>query len=112
MDKATIQKIIEQQEKISERNYRNFQESGISRYMRAHEKAEDLIDICRMALGVADIKEQNVILKANFTEVASMAIRLDHDNRWLDQANLDEIGHLVKDLAAMGRVMGVNDPWR
>ena len=112
MDKAAIQKIIEQQEKISERNFRYYQESGESRYMRAHEKAEDLLDICRTALSVADIKEQNVILKANFTEVASMAIRLDHDSRWLDQANLDEIGHLVKDLAAMGRVMGVNDPWR
>ena len=112
MDKAAIQKIIEQQEKISERNFRYYQESGESRYMRAHEKAEDLLDICRTALSVADIKEQNIILKANFTEVASKAISLDHDNRWLDQANLDEIGHLVKDLASMGRVMGVNDPWR
>lgn len=112
MDKATIEKIIDQQTKISDRNYMNFQETGESRYMRAHEKAEGLIEICRMALSVVDIKEQNIILKANFTEVASMAIRLDHDSRWLDQANLDEIGHLVKDLAAMGRVMGVNDPWR
>lgn len=112
MDKASIEMLIEQQTKISERNYMNYQQSGESRYMRAHEKAEDWIEVCRMALGVADIKEQNGILKANLMNAASKAIMLDHDKRWLEQSNLDEVGHLVKELASIGRSMGVNDPWR
>lgn len=112
MTKAEIEKLIEQQEKISERNYMAYQETGESRYMRAHEKAEDLLDIARTALSVADIREQNLIIKSNFMDAATKAILLDHDNRWLDQSNLDEVGHLVKDLATMGRMMGVNDPWR
>lgn len=112
MTKEQIEKMIEQQRKISDRNYMNYQESGISRYMRAHEKAEDLIELCQTALGVADIKQENGILRSNLTECAYKAIKLDHDNRWLDQSNLDEIGNLVKTLASYGRLMGVADPWR
>lgn len=112
MDKGYIEKLIEQQTKKSERNYMNYQATGEGRYMREHERAEDLIEICRMALGVSDIKEQNGILRANLTDYAYRAIMLDHDNRWLDQTNAGEVGNLVKDLAACGRNMGVNDPWR
>ena len=112
MTKEQIEKMIEQQRKISDRNYMNYQSSGISRYMRAHEKAEDLIELCQTALSVADIKDENRIIKANFIECAAIAINLDHDGRWLDQANLDEVGKLIKMLATYGRMMGVFDPWR
>lgn len=112
MNKQQIETLIEQQRKISDRNYMNYQQSGISRYMRAHEKAEDLIELCQTALSVADIKDENRIIKANFIECAAIAISLDHDKRWLDQANLDEVGKLIKTLAAYGRTMGVFDPWR
>ena len=111
MNKEQIKKMIEQERKISDRNYMNYQQSGISRYMRAHEKAEDLIELCQTALSVADIKDENRIVKGNFIDCAAMAISLDHDSRWLDQANADEIGKLVKTLATYGRMMGVFDPW-
>lgn len=112
MNKQQIETLIEQQRKISDRNYMNYQQSGIIRYMRAHEKAEDLIELCQTALSVADIKDENRIIKANFVECATIAISLDHDGRWLDQANLDEVGKLIKMLATYGRMMGVFDPWR
>lgn len=110
--KETIEKLIKQQEAISHRNYMAYQETGISRYMRAHERAEDLIDICRMAMNVADIKQQNGIMRAELTEFAHKAIMLDHNQRWLDPENLGDVGGLIKNLAGYGRMIGVNDPWR
>ena len=112
MTKEKIEMMIERQENISDKNYRTYQETGISRYLRAHETAEDWLEVLRMALSIADIKEQNTILRANLTDCAAKAIQLDHDNRWLEPSYLGEIGHLVKDLAVIGRNMGVYDPWR
>ena len=38
MDKQDINKLIEKQQKISDRNFYDYQESGERRYLRAHER--------------------------------------------------------------------------
>jgi len=111
MTKEAIEKLIEQQEKISHRNYMNYQESGIQRYMRAHERAEDLISICRMAASVADIKSENLHIKANFADCVVKANYLLHNNRWLEGENIGEVRQLLRNLSAFTQSLGVNNPW-
>lgn len=107
-DKKTIEKIIEQKQKISDRNFMNYQETGARRYLLEHEKAEDIIDICRMALSIAEDRQMLGTLKACVAQWGSKAVTILHDG--LD--NVDVTG-LLKDIKATAIVFGLTtDPWR
>lgn len=49
-----LEKVIAKYDDEAARNYRNYQESGISRYERQQHKAEDLADTLRVALNAVD----------------------------------------------------------
>ena len=107
-NKETIEKLIEKNQKISDRNYMNYQQSGVSRYLRAHEKAEDIIDICRLALGASDDHQMVGILKSYISEWGSRAVSLLHHGEY-DK----DIESLLKDLKATALMYGLTtDPWR
>ena len=111
MTKNEIQKLLEQQEKISHKNYMAYQETGIARYMRAHEKAEDIVDLCRTALNIDNIKSEWNFCKSCLAECGYKAIELTHDNRYLDGENIGDVGRLLHTLATYGKMVGVSDPW-
>lgn len=107
IDKETLEKMIGRQQKISDNAYMNYQESGIQRYMTRHEQAEDQIEILQMALNVADIKAENVGIRAALGECAAKALDLLHDQRYLDGGNIGEIGQLLHALKAYGKLYRV-----
>lgn len=49
MDKVKLAKKIERYEKLAQKNYMLYQESGDPRYDKANEKYEELVDVYRAA---------------------------------------------------------------
>lgn len=107
-NKETIEKLIEKNQKISDRNYMNYQQSGESRYLRAHEKAEDIIDVCRLALGASDDHQMVGALKSYISAWGSDAVSLLH------QGGPDsEVASLLKNIRDVALIYGLTtDPWR
>ena len=106
MTKDEIIKLMNQQEKIYERNYRNYQDTGISRYERVYQKADDIADLCRRVLNTADEHDALLDLRSVLMEYGSKAIRLSH--AWDEK----EAYEMIKNLAAASRLRGVEDRWR
>ena len=103
MDKEGIEKYIEKQQKISDRNYMNYQYSGLSRYMRAHDAAEFNIELARRALSAADDHAAAGRYKADMCQAISKAVHIKHSNEDPDQ--------LINDLCSMAALYGVRNPY-
>ena len=108
-DRKTIEKIIESQKRIFDRNYDNYQQSGERRYERAYQNAEDLIDICTLALGGVDEHTKLIHLKSSIVQIGADAIRLLHDKAFLNDP--DGVERLLKNLRSLAKGEGVRDPY-
>ena len=103
MKKEQIEKYIEKEQKISDRNYMTYQETGTSRYLRAYEQAEERIEIARQALSAADDHAAVGRMKADIVDICSQAIRALHNDA-------DVLG-ILKNIKIIGKSYGVADPW-
>lgn len=109
MRKQEIEEFIRKQEKISQRNYMNYQETGTSRYLNAHEKAENLVDIARQALSAADDHQTVGTYSAYISQWGTKAVHLLHSGRVDDP----EVRSLLSDIKTYAVMRGLtNDPWR
>lgn len=108
-DRKTIEKIIESQKRIYERNYMNYQQSGERRYERAYQNAEDLIDICTLALGSVDEHTKLLHLRSSICEVGYKAMCLLNNDSFL--TDLAETEKLLRNLRALAKGEGVRDPY-
>lgn len=108
-DQKTIEKIIESQKRIYERNYMNYQQSGERRYERAYQNAEDLIDICTLALSGVDEHTKLLHLKSSIIRIGADAIKLLHDKAFLSDPEGTE--RILKELRTLAKGEGVRDPY-
>lgn len=108
-DRKTIEKIIESQKRIHDRNFDNYQQSGERRYERAYQNAEDLIDICTLALSGVDEHTKLMHLRSSIIQIGADAIRLLHDKAFLNDPSGTE--RILKELRALAKSEGVRDPY-
>ena len=109
MKKSEIEDFIEKQKKISHRNFMNYQESGTSRYYRAHERAEMLIDIARQALSAADDHQIVGTYRSELSDYGSRAISILNHNK-VDDPETVQLLKDIKSAAILRRL--TSDPWR
>lgn len=111
MTKADIEKFIEHYETVSARNFDNYQQSGIARYDREYRKAEDMVEIGRMALSIADTRAQNGSLRACMGFWGAKAVDILHNQQYEDQTEV--IQRLLRDMKAVCVGMGLcSDRWK
>lgn len=108
-DKKTIVKIIESQKRIHDRNFDNYQQTGERRYERAYQSAEDLIDICTLALGSVDEHAKLIHLRSSICEVGYKAMCLLNNDSFL--TDLAGVQKLLYNLRALAKGEGVRDPY-
>lgn len=108
-DRETIEKIIESQKRIFKRNFMNYQQSGERRYERAYQNAEDLIDICTLALGGVDEHMKLLHLHGSIVQIGYDAIKLLHDEAFLGDPQ--GVERILKNLRALAKGEGVRDPY-
>ena len=111
MTRADIEKFIEHYEEVSARNYYNYQESGIARYDREYRKAEDMVEIGRMALSIADIRAQNGSMRSYMGMWGARAVDILHNQKYEDQTEVTQ--QLLRDMKAVCVSMGLcSDRWK
>lgn len=97
MTREEIEDFIEKQSKIYHRNFMNYQESGLTRYERAAQKADELIDLANQALAAVDDHQMVGNLRSELSHIGNRAIRILH--------NRDENAmiQLLKDIKAIAK---------
>lgn len=73
LDEIKISELVEKYDAEAEKNFRNYQETGISRYERAQHKAEDLADALRAALEAVPTRQKLSHFKAVISYIAGKA---------------------------------------
>ncbi len=73
MSKAELEVLVQKYEDKADRAYRNYQDTGISRYDRERRNAETMADAFRMAAGASDDYAAMIHLRADLVEAAYMA---------------------------------------
>lgn len=108
-DRETIEKIIKSQKRIHDRNFMNYQQSGERRYERAYQNAEDLIDICTLALDSADEHTKLLHLRSSIIQIGADAIKLLHNKAFLSDPQCVE--RILKELRTLAKGEGIRDPY-
>lgn len=103
MRKEQIEEHIQKQQEVSDRKYMAYQETGNPRYLREHERAEDLIQIASQALSAADDHTALAAIKAELGVICSKASILLHQP--------GEPEKLLREIVAIGKIYGFRDPW-
>ena len=106
MTRSEIEKFIDRQHKIFERNYRSYQETGNPRYDRIYHKAEDLIELAQQALAAADDHAAVINHRTELSDWGYRAFKLLH--AWSEE----DAVQLIKDIAATAKLRGLaKDPY-
>ncbi len=107
--KGRIEELIERHQRISDRAYMSYQESGMQRYMTKHEAEEELLDIFRLVYNAADDHAALGTAKAYITDWCSKANAILHHASPDDPDTLK----LLRDMSTVGTMLyDVNNPWR
>lgn len=76
IDKRELERMIEREDTRAEKYYRDYQETGVSRYDTQRRKAEDLAEALRAALNAADEHAQLIALRGQLVWWANEADKL------------------------------------
>ena len=104
MSKAELEVLAEKYEAKAERSYRNYQETGISRYDRERRNAEELASAMRMAASAERDYTKLVSIRGSVSMLASkaqLAMKEPEDKR---ESAMEKV---LKDLVALAVMEGL-----
>ena len=102
-EKQRLEELIERYDAKARRNYDAYQQSGVQRYMREYENADELAGFLRRALNSADDHQLMVNYKLMLQDFCSRAIRCKNER--------DTPDGLINELASYAGVLGVEDKY-
>ena len=104
-EEKRLEQLIERYDRKARSNYDAYQQSGVQRYMREYENAEELAGFLRRALASADDHQKMVNYKLMLQDFCARAIRCKNDGEGADA--------LIKDMASYGTgLLGLEDKWK
>lgn len=101
MDREFIEKEIERLDKLAEKHYRNYQDSGEQKYYRTYEKSESTADVFRLALNSVEEHRELINYRTDFCTLARDADKAIHDS---DDKMMQQV---LKNLLALARMKGI-----
>ncbi len=104
MSKAELEVLAERYEAKAQRNYQNYQETGITRYDRERRNAEELASAMRMAASASDDYTQLVNLRGTISMLASKA---KDAMRQPEERKMEAMREVLRDLVSMARLSGL-----
>lgn len=104
IDSGRIKEIMKSKEKAAQRKMDNFQASGFNKYYTEYQHYDDLVSICRLALSISDIKENNDRLTMSLYELCSKAYDLKQEGDYFEP---DKMKSFLEDIIIVGKQNGV-----
>lgn len=105
MKKKELEKLADSFQTKADTAFRNYQETGISRYCSTARRHEKMADAIRMAAEAADEHYAYINLKLEMSNFASRAEKVQYSSDEKERAELVEA--LVRDMIACGRLHGL-----
>lgn len=105
--KKELDKLIAKYQEEADKNYRNYQETGMSRYERAQHKAEDLADTLRMAAHAADDHQKRLYYQTEIHNWAALARKIKEDYSKPEPSNQRLVTMLINEILAVARLDGL-----
>ena len=87
MNRVELEALAAKYQEKAEKAYRNYQETGITRYSREMRNNEDLADAIRMAARAADDAHKLVDLRVTLSTLGSEAARIRRSAWSADEVN-------------------------
>lgn len=106
MDNARIAQLRDQYRARADTAYKNYQDSGDSRYYRTKNRAEDIADALQIALDSADDHNRMLDLRSSLGVLANKAQRII-DNARGDPYDPVDVQDLLLTVIAEARVRGL-----
>ena len=107
MDRNELEALADKHQQKADKAYRNYQETGITRYDRERRKNEDFADAFRMAAAASDDHQKMIHLRATLANLASEASHISH---MPEDQKPKALESLHKNLLALARLEGlIND---
>lgn len=101
MDAKALKKLIDRYQKKADAAYRNYQESGVTRYDREYRNNEDLADALRTALNANDEHTQLISIRSDLAQIAEAAEQAVHHH------DISEAISVLNNLVAVASTYGV-----
>ena len=98
MCKAELEVLAEKYAAKAEKSYRNYQETGISRYNRDQRNAEELANAFRAAANAAEEHEELIGMRGELCLLANRAQKADTE---------EKAREVLKELVSYARMMGL-----
>ena len=105
MNKKELEALADKHQRKAEEAYRNYQETGISRYNRERQKNEDFADAFRMAAAASEEHHALIHLRGS---VAALASEAKHIEFVPDDQKPKALEALRKNLIASANLAGVH----
>lgn len=102
IESKKLDELIQKYEKTAEKQFRNYQETGLRRYEKAYEDAQDLADTLRMAKNASADHQKMLNYQSTIAIWGSRAQSIKYPENDPEGAE-----QLIKDVAAMARVYGL-----
>ena len=96
--KDKLDVLIEKYQKKADEQFQNYQETGMRRYEKAYEDAQDLADTLTMARNASDDHAQLMSLRSHVVFLATKARQIE---------NPGEAEGLLKEILAVARLYGL-----
>lgn len=105
MTRAELEVLAEKYQARADRAYKNYHETGLSRYDRDRRNNEELADIARIAATAADDHNRLIHMRASLASLAAEAKRIPHTADDQKPAALEQ---LRKNILSTASLMGVH----
>ena len=106
LSKAELEDLAEKHQKKADRAFRNYQETGITRYETTYRQNDDLAEALRMAANAADDHQALSSMRAQMSWFASQSRKaLQPGLEESDRA--DMVQHLLREIVAYGQAMSL-----
>lgn len=105
VDTSAIEKLASKYQEKADKDFRNYQDSGIKRYLYSYHKNEELAVALRLASGAADEHQAYIALKLKLSEFIQRAQRINSTP--IDFEKEIMTNSLIEDLIHYGRLEGL-----
>lgn len=105
MNRADIEKLASKYQEKADKDFKNYQDCGLSRYLSSYHRNEELAVALRIASGAADEHQAYIVLKLKIAEFSDRAQRVALSKIDIEKDIITK--SIIEDLIQYGKLKGL-----